>query len=204
MTRALTLPINCYYLDDMALLQRDAAQTLSEVFLVKGDSSKAYRFMSRVKYLDDSVLNDEVNKFVLLPGKQTNLDEPAPDFENEKQTTPNSSSGLFSDEKVNLIIIGALFLICAFLTIVIIRRKNETPNSERDELEKINIEGESEPAAKEVTDKTSEETQEKRQAESQPAEQVFANAEADERFKALEYQLLEQQRVTQETQSELL
>ncbi len=190
-------------LDDMALLQRDAAQTLSEVFLAKGDSSKAYMFMSRVKYLDDSVLNDEVNKFVLLPGKQTSPNEVASDFDESNYSGKDSDSGLFSDERVNLIIMGALFLICAILTIIIIRRKNETESTSTNSGDQLKVDEKPMPTAVENDITDPEDAADQPDEPTPPAEKVVSDVEAEDRFKALEYQLMEQQRVTEETKTEL-
>ncbi len=188
-------------LDNMALLQRDAAQALSEVFLAKGDSSKAYRFMSRVKYLDDSVLNDEVNKFVLLPGNQTTVKNNTPDVDAVTSNKSNADFGLFSDERMNLIIIGALFLICAILTIIIIRRKSDTEITNTEKV--LPVESKREATPTQVEKAKPSEAQEKAVSTVQPVKKEVDNTEAEERFRELEYQLLEQKRVVQETQTEL-
>ncbi len=195
-------------LDDMALIQRDAAHTLSEVFLSRGDSAKAFMFMSRVKYLDDSVLNDEVNKFVLLPGKKTRFNEEPGDFEQES-IADKSGSGIFSDESVNMIIMGALFLICAVLTIVLIRRKPDTKNDSDDILladigvTKQTIEKEDDNEGEPAAPASSLNKEEAEAKEPTQEEVATKNTEAEEKLKALEYQLLEQQRLAQETRTEL-
>jgi signal transduction histidine kinase len=187
-------------LDNMPLLQRDAALTLSEVFLSRGDSAKAYMYMSRVKYLDDSVLSDEVNKFVLLPAKPNNTNGHSNDF--DEPVSENSNSGIFDDDDITTIIVGVLFLICAVLTILLIRKKGENAKTFK---ASHNIE---EPAKREEPLPTAASVEEPTKEDTYPQPEPVnvhnhPNDETLEKVKALEYQLLEQQRLAQETKSEL-
>lgn len=104
-------------LQSMPALKRETARTLSDILLLNGDSSKAFVYSRIAKKIEDSALTDQVNTYVLWPGKE----EQAHEVDDSK-----TASQALTEDNVALAIIGSLLFICALLTIALISRKGPT------------------------------------------------------------------------------
>lgn len=189
-------------LENMALLQRDAALLLSNVYLNKEDSAKALAYMTRAKDLEDNVLIDNVNKFVLLQnqgvaGKEVN------NISNDDEASNDEGVTVIKNETANLMIIGGLLLLCALLIVVIIRRKSPEEQIKDEELEEEGKVDEvavvQKAASPRITNRVPEEVPPpKPDLEKELEEQQYVD-----KLKQLEQQLVQEQEKAAEKQSEL-
>ncbi len=107
-------------LENAIALRGNTLQYLSQIHLALGDTLRAFKYLSSSNTIRDSINNNRVNRFVLLPSQeQTELKEP---IANKTKTEE-----LLPADQASMVIIGGLIFLCALLTLVIFRKASMNP-----------------------------------------------------------------------------
>lgn len=179
-------------IENMPSTQRDASRHLAQVYLAAGDSARAFVYSTKANHIDDSVLNDEVSKFVLLPEDSSKSPHSA---EGGPEEQAKGSSPDFTNDKTSMIIIGGLLFICALLTILLIRKKERSPQNIVAEVKSPQEETKNEQATDAAEKETIEAAIRQRVNEVEHLHQ--------QKLQEMEDRMLEQERIASEKQAEL-